>query len=75
MGAKDESDELSLIVVLRKDVGEELKLIHAKWDAFQLQLAFERQTNLINGCLVNFVRAGVQFLLKVLCQSLRRASL
>ena len=41
-----------------------------RWENFQLQLSFERQASILDGYLIQFVRAGVEFLARILQQKL-----
>ncbi|CAJ1344195.1 unnamed protein product, partial [Effrenium voratum] len=64
----DETAELSLLQVMRQDIGRELRLVYDRWENFQLQLSFERQASILDGYLIQFVRAGVEFLARILQQ-------
>eukprot|EP00438_Fugacium_kawagutii_P001709 Skav202851 [mRNA] locus=scaffold2311:111875:121786:+ [translate_table: standard] len=64
----DESDDLSLLVVLRQHVGRKLRLTHDRWPSYQLQLSFEHQAEMVNGFLTQFVRSGAIFLQRILRQ-------
>eukprot|EP00435_Cladocopium_sp_Y103_P049656 s985_g15.t1 len=64
----DETDDLSLLVVLRQHVGRQLRLIHDRWSSYQLQLSFEKQADMMNGFLTQFVRSGANFLKRILRQ-------
>lgn len=64
----DETDELSLLVVLRQHVGRQLRLVHDRWSSYQLQLSFEKQADMMNGFLTQFVRSGANFLKRILRQ-------
>ncbi|CAK9059184.1 unnamed protein product [Durusdinium trenchii] len=64
----DETEELSLLSVLRQQVGRELRLVYDRWETYQLQVSFAANTDMINGFLIQFVRSGVQFLRKVIRQ-------
>jgi len=64
----DETDELSLLVVLRQYVGRELRMVHDRWSCYQMQLSFEFQASQITGFMTQFVRSGANFLRKILRQ-------
>mmetsp|Transcript_3207 Transcript_3207/g.7543 ORF Transcript_3207/g.7543 Transcript_3207/m.7543 type:complete len:571 (+) Transcript_3207:57-1769(+) len=63
----DESDELSLLQVLR-DIGRDLRYVHDRWHVYVHQQGFGRQADIITGFLVQFMRCGTKFMHALLNQ-------